>query len=136
MFDQPVFVAVQLAPLFVEREMSPPSVAAKRLAPLTAKHSTKRFVKPAALQLVPLSVEWKTPTPVAAKRPVPVTARARQGASVRLVAVQFVPLLVDRKTPLPIPARTTVSLTTRENTAGPGKPALALVQLVPLSVDR
>ena len=50
-------------PLFVERKMPPPKVPAKRFVPETARAKTRVLVKPvlAAVQLVPLFVERKTP---------------------------------------------------------------------------
>jgi hypothetical protein len=71
-------VAVQLAPLLVERKTPPPQVPAKRFVPLTAKAMTSLFVKPVltAVQLVPLLLERKTPPPsVLAKRFVPLAAK-------------------------------------------------------------
>jgi hypothetical protein len=61
--------------LFVERK-TPRSVPAKRFGPETVRDQTTVFVKPVftAFQLVPLSVERKTPPPkVPAKRFVPET---------------------------------------------------------------
>jgi hypothetical protein len=70
--------------------------------PETARARTSVVVKPvlAALQLVPLLVERKTPAPVPGKRLMPETARARTSVVVKpvLAAFQLVPLLVEMKT--------------------------------------
>ena len=76
MFVNPVFTAVQLAPLFVDRNTPPPFVPAKRFVPDTASDRTYVLVNPVftAVQLVPLFVDRNTPTFVPAKRFVPDTA--------------------------------------------------------------
>ena len=82
------------------------------------------FVKPvlAAVQLVPLLVERKTPPPeVPAKIFVSETASAKTEVFVKpvLAAVQLVPLLVDRKTPPKVPAKRFVPETAKEITGPP-----------------
>ena len=96
-----------------------PQVPAKRFVPLIARALTSVFVKPIAVQLVPLLVERKTPPSDPAKRFVPLTARAETFVFVKplLTAVQLVPLLVERKTPPPlVPAKRFLPLTARAKT--------------------
>ncbi|MCC6866806.1 MAG: hypothetical protein IT280_11685 [Ignavibacteria bacterium] len=107
----PVFTAIQFAPLLVDRKTPPPYVPAKRFVPETTSEYITRFVKPelTTVQLEPLLVDRKTPPPyVPAKRFVPETTNEYISRSVKpeLTAVQFAPLLVDRKTPPPyVPAK-------------------------------
>jgi len=95
---------------------------------------TSRFVKPVAVQLVPLLVERKTPLSVPAKRFEPLTVRAETFVFVRplLTAVQLVPLLVERKTPPPqVPAKRFVPLAARAETFIFVKPLLTVVRFPP-----
>ena len=94
------FSEVQLAPLSLDIQALP-YAAAKRFVPETARAETPP-PRPAALQLVPLFVERKTPpSQVPANRFAPETARDQIKGFVRpvLTAVQLVPLSVDKKTP-------------------------------------
>ena len=112
-FGRPELTSVQLVPLFVDRK-TPPLVPAKRFVPdpppvgLTIREFTYLFVEPAAVHLVPLLVERKTPPPsVPAKRfapdpPLPgLIARDKTKVFVRprLTAIQLAPFFVERKTP-------------------------------------
>ena len=103
---RPVFAAVQILPLSLDKKTPPPLVPAKRFVPLTASELTDVFVRPlfTTVQLLPLLVDKKTPPPplIPAKRFVALTARELT-VFVRPVftAVQLLPLLVDKKTPPP-----------------------------------
>jgi len=90
----------------------PLSVQAKRFVPETARQLTL-FVKAVCVQLVPVSVERKTPPPVPAKRFVPETAR-QPTFFVKAVCVQLVPVSVERKTPQPVPAKRFVPETAKQ----------------------
>ena len=109
--------------------------------PETARARTYSSVKPAlaAAQLIPLSEERKTPLPsVPAKRRVPDDARDNVPIFVNPVAIQLVPSLVERNPPPPprVPAKRFVPETARAMTEEVTKPELALVQVVPLFVER
>src|ERR1035441_4174768 len=137
----------------------PLSVPAKRFVPLNAKDRTagycsecESYGKPlfTAAQLVPVSVERKTPLSfVPAKRSVPLVARHENGFQLPLSAsAQLVPLLVERKTllfSLPkdklvllVSANKFMPLTSRVTAEklGSGKPLSTAVHLAPLSFDR
>ena len=126
----PVVTAVQLVPLFVDRN-TPPSVPVKKFESLTARDSIIVFVKPllAAVQLVPLLVERNTPLLVAANRFESLTASENTRVFVKPVLTenQLIPLLVDRKTPPPqVPAKRLAPFKAKPWTCPPYSPLVCV----------